>query len=192
VHDVSRTVRSNLIVLFVVGLALVAVLLLQLPDQPPPTRIDTITAPSTVEPRTRPTVPVPVDTLGSARARRDAALFSAWVTAVAARPLPALPHPCPDDVERIIRDVFAGTGEEDFFVGIAWRESRCQPWARNPNGGQVDSGVFQLRMPLHAARVAGCDVFDARCNVLGARSLFDECGRGPWDKAGGYWCSPPG
>lgn len=188
----SRSVRSNLIVLFVIGLALVATLLLQLPDQPSPTRIDTVTPPSTVAARSRPTVPVAVETLGSARARRDAALFSAWVAAVAARPLPSLPHPCPDDVERIIRDVFDGTGREDYFVDIAWRESRCTPTATNPNGCCVDSGLFQLRMPIHAARVAGCDVFDARCNAEGALSLYDECGIGPWDKEGGYWCSPPG
>lgn len=156
------------------------------------TRTNVRVAPATVAARANTQrAPVAVDTLGAARARRDAYLFAKWVAAVAARPLPTLPHDCPDDVERIIRDVFAGTGQEDFFVGIAWRESRCQPGARNPNGGQVDSGVMQIRMPLHADLVGGCDIFEPRCNVMAARRMYDICGVGPWDKAGGYWCSPP-
>ncbi len=87
---------------------------------------------------------------------------------------------CPPEIVAVIRDAFAGTGHEDWAVGIAWRESRCQPGATNPNGCCVDSGLFQLRMPIHAHRVAGCDVLDAACNARGARSLFDECGVGPW------------
>jgi hypothetical protein len=93
---------------------------------------------------------------------------------------------CPAEIVAIIREAFAGTGAEEWAVGIAWRESRCNPRATNPNGCCVDSGLFQLRMPIHAHRVAGCDVLDAACNARGARSLYDEVGPCPRDKAGGY------
>lgn len=188
--------RTTLALMIIAALLLIVALCLSgRPSEGRPSSYPLTAGPrTTVTPRTSPpspAVPVAVDTLASARARRDAALFTAWVSAVAARPLPALEHPCPDDVERIIRDVFAGTGEEDYFVGIAWRESRCQPGATNPNGGQVDSGVMQIRMPLHANLVGGCDIFEARCNVEAARRMYDICGVGPWDKAGGYWCEAP-
>lgn len=96
------------------------------------------------------------------------------------------PTDCPPEIVAVIHDAFAGTGSEDWAVGIAWRESRCQPGATNPNGCCVDTGLFQLRLPIHEARVAGCDALDAGCNARGARSLFDEVGACPWDKAGGY------
>jgi hypothetical protein len=119
-----------------------------------------------------------------------------WHNATATTTTTAPPHShasggggsseCPAEIVAIIREAFAGTGAEEWAVGIAWRESRCNPRATNPNGCCVDSGLFQLRMPIHAQRVAGCDVLDAACNARGARSLYDEVGPCPWDKAGGY------
>ncbi len=96
---------------------------------------------------------------------------------------------CPSEIVAIIHEAFAGTGHEDWAVGIAWRESRCQPGATNPNGCCVDSGLLQIRMPLHQDIVGDCDVFDPICNARAGRRIWDQCGRGPWTKP--YWCSPP-
>lgn len=83
-----------------------------------------------------------------------------------------------------IRAAWAGTGDEEWAVSVAWRESHCGPGARNPSGA---SGIFQLMMPLHRAlivHVCGEDadalVFDADCNIRAARALYDGSGRRPW------------
>lgn len=84
-----------------------------------------------------------------------------------------------------IRAAWAGTGDEEWAVSVAWRESRCGPGARNASGA---SGIFQLMMPMHRALVAHiCGepadelVFDADCNIRAARALYDGSGRRPWN-----------
>lgn len=85
-----------------------------------------------------------------------------------------------------IRAVWAGTGDEDWAVMVAVRESgpTCSTTARNASGA---SGIFQLMMPLHrqlVADVCGGDpdslVFDGDCNIRAARVLYDRAGRSPW------------
>lgn len=83
-----------------------------------------------------------------------------------------------------IRAAWAGTGDEQWAVNTAVRESHCQPGARNPSGA---SGIFQLMMPLHRAFVAAiCGepadelVFDPGCNITAARAMYDGSGRRPW------------
>ncbi len=159
-------------------------------SRPDPIRVTTVTVPDNTA--TTATTATTVDEL----AVWQLAVWQAAVWDNATRPTePAHEHPddgyvaqtglqddtgCPAEIVGVIREAFAGTGYEDWAVGIAWRESRCQPGATNPNGCCVDSGIFQLRMPIHEHRVAGCDVFDPACNARGARSLFDECSTGPW------------
>lgn len=81
-----------------------------------------------------------------------------------------------------IRAAWAGTGDEEWAVNVAMRESRCQPGARNPSGA---SGLFQLMVPLHNQLIADvCGdpglVFDPGCNIAAARALYAGAGRGPW------------
>lgn len=83
-----------------------------------------------------------------------------------------------------IRAAWAGTGDEDWAVAVAMRESHCTSGARNPSGA---SGVFQLMMPLHRQLIADvCGepaddlVFDAACNIAAARALYAGAGRRPW------------
>jgi len=170
-----------------------------------PAEISTTTRP--VDVATRATFEVDGTTadnpFGSARERRDAELFSRWVTAVWENHLfhlwvtwqwehRALPHPCRDDVERPLRDAFDRWGDGDWATETAWRESMCTPWARNPNG--VDSGLFQLSLPLHDDQfeAVGCDPSqwdEIGCGVAAAANLYAGCGRGPWTPP--YWCRRP-
>jgi len=81
-----------------------------------------------------------------------------------------------------IRAAWAGTGDEEWAVSVAMRESRCQPGARNASGA---SGLFQLMVPLHNQLIADvCGdaglVFDPGCNIAAARALYAGAGRGPW------------
>lgn len=93
------------------------------------------------------------------------------------------------EVERIIRQVWAGSGLEEWALGIAWRESRFRPWETNPNGCCVDSGLFQIRLPLHddliaeAAAALGrpADWSDPWVNALAARYLAERSGTCHWD-----------
>jgi hypothetical protein len=67
-------------------------------------------------------------------------------------------------------------------VGVAWRESRCIPTARNRSGA---SGIFQMMLPLHNAqfRAVGCSPAswrNAACNVAAAAHLFRQNGTRPW------------
>jgi hypothetical protein len=83
----------------------------------------------------------------------------------------------------VIREAFAGTGQEDKALEIAWRESRCDPGARNPSGA---SGLFQLMLPLHSGLfwqvcLAGpASWHDPWCNAHAARLLYDGSGWRPW------------
>lgn len=83
-----------------------------------------------------------------------------------------------------IRAAWADTGDGEWAVSVAWRESRCGAHARNPSGA---SGLFQLMMPLHRRLVADvCGepaddlVFDPACNIAAARALYAGSGRAPW------------
>lgn len=74
----------------------------------------------------------------------------------------------------LIRSIW--TRDADWAIGIAWRESRCIPTARNPSGA---SGLFQMMLPLHA------DLFDGpwsdpAVNVRAAWRLYQGSGRAPW------------
>ena len=88
------------------------------------------------------------------------------------------------DLDAQIRTAWAGTGDEDWAVAVAMRESHCTSGARNPSGA---SGVFQLMMPLHRQLIVDvCGepaddlVFDAACNIAAARALYAGAGRRPW------------
>jgi len=92
----------------------------------------------------------------------------------------AAPSGC--ELEGAIRATFPE--DPDRAVLIAWRESRCQPDARHPEGA---SGVFQIMMPLHRQLVADvCGgnpdvmVFDAGCNLRVARFMYEGSGWRPW------------
>lgn len=79
---------------------------------------------------------------------------------------------------------------------VIWHESspsfysgRCNPSALNPNG--MDSGLMQLRMPLHADLFVGipwCNyhgaVFNAVCHVHAAANLWHGAGWAPWRGSG--------
>ena len=55
-------------------------------------------------------------------------------------------------------------------LSVAFCESRYDPAAENPSGAK---GVFQLKIPLHEARVDG-DVFVAAVNIEAAYHLWEE------------------
>jgi hypothetical protein len=60
---------------------------------------------------------------------------------------------------------------------IMYRESRCQPWARNPSGA---SGLLQI-MPMHCRWLPGpCDLFDPAYNVKAGAALWRKQGMGAW------------
>jgi hypothetical protein len=88
--------------------------------------------------------------------------------------------------EAQIRAAFPGDG--DWAIGIAWRESRCQPGAVNQaetcaSGGSHAMGLFQMCYPLHAPTFAavGCsDPLNAECNIRAAAHLYAGSGRSPW------------
>lgn len=85
--------------------------------------------------------------------------------------------PVKDEIDRVF-----GTAS-GWAESIAWRESNCEPTARNASGS---AGVFQLLGHsdlLHAA----CPESDpatswsvADCNIRAAKSLFDGSGVAPW------------
>lgn len=107
-----------------------------------------------------------------------------------------LSHPCDDAIELIVRREFARWGEQDWAVDTAWDESRCRADVFNWNGGQRDSGVMQMRLPLHHDKFedVGCsadDWADPFCNVRAGARLYELCGRAPWTKPS-YGCRPPG
>lgn len=95
-------------------------------------------------------------------------------------------------VESIIRNAFAGTGEEDHFLYVAYRESNCIPTAINngescsPDGLMHARGLLQLcghddllsqACPGQDPEVAALDPY---CNAQASRRLYDEAGLGPW------------
>jgi soluble lytic murein transglycosylase-like protein len=84
-------------------------------------------------------------------------------------------------VEGHIRSAFAGTGDEDWALRIAYRESRCNPGARNPSGAV---GLFQLVNHNDLLWAACPYVYDSGtrpdCNAKAARMLYNSAGRSPW------------
>jgi hypothetical protein len=87
---------------------------------------------------------------------------------------------CPGPVVAAIDRSFGSAAP--WAVSIAWRESRCQPGARNRSGA---SGIFQIELPLHADlfTAVGCSPrswMDVSCNVAAAFRLYQLAGRSPW------------
>ena len=87
--------------------------------------------------------------------------------------------PVADDIV----SAFNGTGQQGWALTIAYRESRCDPGARNRSGAV---GLFQLVghddllarvCPSFPPSVSGTD---AHCNARAARLLYDMAGRSPW------------
>jgi soluble lytic murein transglycosylase-like protein len=84
-------------------------------------------------------------------------------------------------VDGTIRSAFAGTGQEAKALHIAWRESRCNPGARNRSGAV---GLFQLLN--HPDLFWAVCPFDyqapvkAHCNAKAARLLYNSSGWAPW------------
>lgn len=87
-----------------------------------------------------------------------------------------------------IAQAFAGSPVVDYMEHVAWRESRCDPGARNPSGA---SGALQIMLPLHhdlfaALAWRGCWPYgfslwqDPGCNAYAARELYDSSGISPW------------
>ena len=94
----------------------------------------------------------------------------------------ASPRPgCPASVVNIIKRDFGRSWS--WAVGIAWRESRCQPGAANRRSQA--RGVFQLMVPLHWRDFAavGCSWrqwANPTCNIGAAAHLFRGQGTSPW------------
>lgn len=82
----------------------------------------------------------------------------------------------------LIRSVWLQDAE--WAIGIAWRESNCQPTARNGSSGSA--GLFQLLGHEDMFRYAcpGQDPAmswaDPECNVRAAWHLYEGAGRAPW------------
>jgi hypothetical protein len=87
---------------------------------------------------------------------------------------------CPSDIVAIIASVW-GTAST-WAVGIAWRESRCQPGARNRHSSAA--GLFELLGHDDLYRAVGCSPSqwaDASCNTRAAFALYRSAGAEPWD-----------
>ena len=83
---------------------------------------------------------------------------------------------------------YLGGGWQAWARSVAWRESRCDPGARNASSA---SGLFQIKVPLHDDMFAavGCDLYgnpawplwyDAWCNARTAAYMVQTGGAGPW------------
>jgi hypothetical protein len=88
---------------------------------------------------------------------------------------------CPAPIVAIIRADFGRSWS--WAVGIAWRESRCQPGAANRRSSA--RGLFQMMVPLHARDFAavGCSWrqwANAWCNAGAAAHLYRSAGSRPW------------
>lgn len=84
-------------------------------------------------------------------------------------------------VEGAIRSAFAGTGDEEWALRIANRESHCNPGARNRSGAV---GLFQL-VNHNDLLWAACPYdmqagVKADCNARAARLLYNGSGRSAW------------
>lgn len=102
--------------------------------------------------------------------------------------------------EPLIRQAFANAGAsinvQDFFVYVAWRESKCTQIAHNNNAATKDDsyGLFQINMlpkalgPLMTSwGYTGSMLLDGDIAIEAAVRLWQKCGQGPWVKP--YSCS---
>ena len=88
---------------------------------------------------------------------------------------------CPAYIQNIIRRDFGRAAP--WAIGVAWRESRCQPGAANRRSAA--RGIFQMMVPLHARQFAavGCSWrqwANPYCNIAAAAHLYHEQGTRPW------------
>lgn len=101
---------------------------------------------------------------------------------VESAPQPVSEQRCPsgpvkDEIQQVF--VFAAPWAES----IAWRESNCEPGARNPSGS---AGLFQLLGHDDLLLAACPDVPPgqswavADCNIRAAKNLYDGSGVTPW------------
>ena len=85
--------------------------------------------------------------------------------------------------EELIRDQWAGTGDEDVMVRIAWRESRFECDAKNPRSSAA--GLFQT-LALHKPRAERLGLswveVSTECwaSIALAWDLYQEQGTAPW------------
>lgn len=94
-------------------------------------------------------------------------------------------------VEATIRRAFAGTGDEDYMLHVAWRESRCNPCAFYPSQSDCNAdpttakGLFGLLNHDDLIEIASPGIphgwANPGTNSLAARMLYDRGGRGPWN-----------
>jgi LysM repeat protein len=97
--------------------------------------------------------------------------------------------------EPVIRQAFANAGAsvnvQDFFVFVAWRESRCEQTAYNPNRSTGDDsyGLFQLNMlpqalgPLMTSwGYTGSMLLNGNTNIQATVRLWQRMGQCPWNK----------
>jgi hypothetical protein len=147
-----------------------------------PTPVSTLTAPPTMTTLV-PVASVPVEAAVLAHPSRPSS--RSGVAAGTPKPAATGASPvsgCPASVVALIQQYFGSAWR--WAVKIAWRESRCQPSAKNARSSA--SSTFQLLMPLHADqyRAVGCDPvsqrFDAVCSVAAAAHLFHSDGPSPW------------
>jgi soluble lytic murein transglycosylase-like protein len=79
----------------------------------------------------------------------------------------------------LIRSIWQRDAE--WAIGIAYRESRCIPTARNASGA---SGLFQMMMPMHSdlfmTACGSTDWANPECNIKAAWLLYQSSGRSPW------------
>lgn len=95
-------------------------------------------------------------------------------------------------VESVIREKFAGTGDEDYMLHVAWRESGCEPCRFYPSttgcGGNPRTAKGLFALLNHDDLIFGaCPnpwgiiAWDnPACNAQAARWLYDGSGRSPW------------
>ncbi len=105
-----------------------------------------------------------------------------WRPSSATSAPPEVPPVSQCQYAEAIHAAFDPVGVGDTMVRIAWRESNCQPTARNASGA---SGLFQLMLPLHADLFTGIGYSpdqwsDPYVNIAVARHLYDMAGMSPW------------
>jgi LysM repeat protein len=138
------------------------------PAPPSPPVPATTTPPTTAAPTTA--------------APTTAAPTTAAPTTAAPTTQPPPPPPAPEEVERIIREVWPDELEER-ALQIAWRESGYQADVRN----YCCFGLFQIYWEVHRGWLADMGVtsaeqlYDAETNTRAAYALYERSGGwGPW------------
>lgn len=94
---------------------------------------------------------------------------------------------CPQPIVDLIHKHFDkyGPGVAEWFTGIVWRESNCQPTAANRGSGCL--GLTQTALPLHADLYAALGYdwtttwMDPDINLAVAASLYAGSGKTPWN-----------